>query len=331
MRKWLQPGLEGLRLQWNPDLAGSGDDPRDTLSKILQYFLLGGFTPNASQKVTPTPKDGGAKQEAVINLQFPERALDTLLVLNKDAWTLFEEGVTVAIANNSAFVGSIWNYLHIFIDESFQEFFTRMERGASYIHFRGKPFKTTPVTAGTRFADDVPTMDTLTLDPSWILTAALAYQSSSVYNVFWCQPMGMARYLDKSGLKYLIPPAMVTDPQHSSFVGRYGLRVMNVGSPYLPALQPPQPVPGAAQTGVAPKAASPVKPQPSSAGVAPLPTIDLAQLPLSARIPGESSTRPNNTMPPWRQRSPRTRGFLRVWFRRFWPISTRSHSLILTP
>lgn len=280
-------GLERIRLQWQPDLAGSGDDPRDTLAAILQYFLLGGFTPSATRKVSPAPKTEGKGQEAVINLQFPERALDTLLVLNKSAWSLFEDGVTVAIANNSAFVGSVWNYLHIFIDESFQEFFSRVEKGASYLYFRGKPFKKTPVTQGTRFVENDPTLQTLFLEPRWVLAASLAYQSSSTYNVFWCQPMGMQRYLDKTGFKYLIPPEILTDARHPSFVGRYGLRVMNVDSPYLPALQPPTPVPGRSQTGVAPKAAAPVKPQPSSAGLTPLPTIDLAQLPSSARIPGE--------------------------------------------
>lgn len=282
-------GLERIRLQWQPDLAGSGDDPRDTLAAILQYFLLGGFTPSATRKVSPAPKTEGKGQEAVINLQFPERALDTLLVLNKSAWSLFEDGVTVAIANNSAFVGSVWNYLHIFIDESFQEFFSRVEKGASYLYFRGKPFKKTPVTQGTRFVENDPTLQTLFLEPRWVLAAALAYQSSSVYNVFWCQPMGMQRYLDKTGFKYLIPPEMLTDARHPSFVGRYGLRVMNVDSPYLPALQPPTPVPGSSQSGLAPKAAAPVTPTvpAAPANFLPLPAVDVSKVPSTARIPAE--------------------------------------------
>lgn len=280
-------GLEGLRLAWQPDLAGAGEDPRDILAVILQYFLLGGNTTSAKEKVAPAQLSS-MKQEAVINLRFPERSLDTLLVLNRDAWTLFEEGVTVAIANNHPYIGSIWNYLHIYIDEAFQEFFSRVEDGVCKLHFRSKPFKPTKVTDGSRFAEDVATMQTLPLRPEAVLTMALAKQSSSVYNVFWVQPMGMQQFLDSTGVKFLLPPVMVTDPQHSSFVGRYGLRIMNVGSPYIPALQPSVPTPGGPQSGVTPKAASPAKPQVSSTALTPLPTIDPASLPKSVRIPGET-------------------------------------------
>jgi hypothetical protein len=233
-------GALGLTLAWKPDMLKNGVDPRDNLKIILEYFLLGGSTASASGTLKNTigeKKPSAPHREAVINLQLPKIDLKDVLVLNDAAWTTFDE-VNLAIGQNTAFMGSIWNYCQICVDPAFQEFFSRVEGGVSKLHFRAKPFKQTRVSQGTKFDDTVKTCQTLTLQPGWLLDARLRRSSQSVYNIFWVIPMGTMNMLDAASLSHLAMPRAITDPRHPSSLSRYGIRVMKVSSPYLPARTP---------------------------------------------------------------------------------------------
>lgn len=225
-------GPQQLALTWNPKLARAGEDPRVILKRILDYFLFVGGS-------VVEPPDTPGLQQPIINLDLPEVKLADLLQSESSQWNTFEP-VTVPIVHHTVMVGSIWNYLHSFIDGAFQEFFTRIDEGVCKIVFRGKPFQHKVITAGTRFktSEDEPTLQTLILDPAWILATNLHRQSQQVYNVFLAVPLGITQYFDDPNFLYKVLPQIITDVEHPSFVGRYGLRILAVHSPYLSPLPP---------------------------------------------------------------------------------------------
>jgi hypothetical protein len=303
-----QTGLAGearLALAHDPNMARANEDPRETLARILNvYLFLGGKA--------VAPSETPDLQQPVISLDLPIGTLADLLSLNAGAWSLFEDGVTVPIRQHPAQTGSLWNYLHVYIDRAFQEFFTRIEDGVCKIHFRGKPFLHTLVTSGTRFKSTgepgdtpsstiEPTLQTLELDPADILTMNLHTQTANVYNVFKAGPRGISALYKIPEYTYQILPQIIVDPRHPSFVGRYGLRVLEVDSPYLSPLDAGQQVDGQAR---GPAAPVPLTPKPASAGTYPDMANQIAaahQIPPNQRpyfvalMHQESSFNPNAT------------------------------------
>lgn len=240
-----------LSLIANPALVEGGLDPTFILKKILDTFLfVGGETPATLQ----AEGEGGMPlpQQPLISLDLPDMALSRVLDPNYDAWSTFVPGVKVPISHFPVSVGSLWNYLHLYIDRNFQEFFTRVEQGQCRIHFRGKPFKHAYVKSGTRFQETRETkhtLQTLTLDPDDIVSMQLARDTSHVYNIFKVLPRGFSNSHTTKNWRYRIQPQVVAEAEHPSFVGRYGVRLLEVQSMYLspydpapgPAAQPPPP------------------------------------------------------------------------------------------
>ena len=249
-------GSKKFALTYNPGLVHPAEDPRAILKRLLDIYLLEGASAVA-------PRDLPGLQEPVINLAFPNKVtLPDLLQRAPEAhWNTFEP-VWVHLPQTPAEVGSLWNLLHLYIDRHFQEFFTRVEGSQCLIHFRGKPFRHALVTSGTRFksADEEPTLQTLALDPGDVLNLQLQAQTANVYNVFVVDPLGMTDYFRMPSFLYEMLPQIITDPAHPSYVGRYGLRLLHVRTPYLsplvsteqeasrPTPQPLQPQPAGAAT-----------------------------------------------------------------------------------
>jgi hypothetical protein len=220
---------------WNPDLLQAGLDPRENLKIILEYFVLGGEQASADSGQQAT-----SRRRAVINLHLPDLSLSDVLVLNNAAWTMFDE-VSMPVAQNNVQMGSIYNYCLMCIDQMFQEFFTRIEEGVCKIHFRARPYKQEKVTTGSRFVEDAPTLTTIRLDPSWLLSTTLRRNSQAIYNVFWVRPIMAWNMLDTVAFSNNAAPMIITDALHPSSMVRYGIRLMQVNSPYLPALNPGKP------------------------------------------------------------------------------------------
>lgn len=250
----------------NPALVQGGLDPKAILRLVLDtYLFVGGESPAPDSGVAP--KDMPLPQAPLISIDLPGLPLSKLLVPQYDAWTTFDD-VTVPVAHFPARVGSLWNYLHLFIDRYFQEFFTRIEGGECRLYFRGKPFLHDIVTTGTRFKSSggpadrkhEPTLDTLALDPADIVSQSFARDTSQVYNVFSVIPRGFTDYFHSANLRHKIMVQVVDEPQHPSFVGRYGVRLLEDQSPYLSFLAPDTP------QGAAPVAAQPKSLTPAPAG-----------------------------------------------------------------
>jgi hypothetical protein len=197
----------------------------------------------------PPPQTGGHR---LINLQLPHLDLPDVLVINNAAWTLFDPGATFSMASNPPMVGSVWNYVQMFVDRLFQEFFTRMEDGVCKIFFRGKPFLQDALSVGTRFRQDDPTCQTLDLDQATLVHSTVRRQSANVYNTFMVLSRFVSTMAGHPGMKYLIPPLQLTDPAHPSYVGKYGIRLLEHLTPYLsaPTTSPLTP-PGQNQDGLA--------------------------------------------------------------------------------
>src|SRR5262249_25590487 len=100
--------LQVLALAADPNLAVSNEDPRVTLRRILNYYLFVG-APAVAQTETPT------LQAPVIALDLPDVRLADLLQMH-DGWSLFDPQATVPIRQHPAATGSLWNYLHVYID-----------------------------------------------------------------------------------------------------------------------------------------------------------------------------------------------------------------------
>jgi hypothetical protein len=226
-------------LSANPLLVSRGD-PRTVLQVLLDTYLFRGGTASST---TPTEPGSATPvvQHPLIHLDLPNYGLEQLLVPQYAQWRTFDD-IRVDIGQFPAMVGSLWNYLHLYIDRNFQEFFTRMEGGQCQIHFRGKPFLHQLITTGTRFKPqgeepgEEPTLETLTLDPADIVSHRRERDASHIYNYFTVMPRGI---WDEAELfQYGVLPQVITDAGHPSFVGRYGIRPLRVQSPYLSQLAP---------------------------------------------------------------------------------------------
>jgi Transglycosylase SLT domain len=249
-----------LALIANPALVEAGLDPKQAVRLILNtYLFAGGETPPA---LHPGPGEMPVPQRPLITIDLPGMPLARLLDLNADAWSTFQP-VIVPLAQFPTGVGSLWNYLHLYVDRHFQEFFTRIEEGQCRIHFRGKPFLHDKMVSGSRFKSTQaePTLHTIELDPADILSQQLSRDTTQVYNVFAVIPRGFSDEFTMANFRQVILPQVVTEPDEPSFIGRYGLRIMEVRSMYLSpfapgpppgtAVPPPQalkPPPGAATT-----------------------------------------------------------------------------------
>jgi hypothetical protein len=248
-----------LALTTNPLLVSPGD-PRGILQLILDTFLFVGGDPVFGTEASGVPlSETPIPQHPLITLDVPGLTLRDLLDPNYGAWNTFEP-VMVAQAQFPTLAGSLWNYLHLFIDSHFQEFFTRTEGSQCRIHFRGKPFRHARITSGTRFksAQEEPTLQTLRLAPEDILSEERERSSAHVYNFFSAEPRGMTDLHQTNFFRYNVFPQVITDHTHPSFVGRYGLRILIDRSPYLDALLPPA---GPASAG----GPQPLKPLPTGA------------------------------------------------------------------
>ncbi|PWT77614.1 MAG: hypothetical protein C5B60_02370 [Chloroflexi bacterium] len=249
----------------NPLLIAQGD-PRTILQIILERYLFYGGKPPAETSTISRDTDATPlPQHPLISLDMPGLTLADILVPQYDAWKMFQPA-WIPYGQFPAQVGSLYNYLHLFIDRAFQEFFTRIEDGVSAIHFRGKPFKHKYVdrdNPGTRFKSNEtePTLQTLRLDPADILTHQRQLDTNQIYNFFVVLPRGFADSSINKHFIYDVMPQVVTDHTHPSFVGRYGLRVMRVQSPYLDGR-----LYGHVPQQEAPVTGQPLTPQPVAAG-----------------------------------------------------------------
>jgi hypothetical protein len=234
-----------LALSVDPFKAADGS-PLFIVQTLLDHYLfVGGSTPQVRAGAPGTGPP--IPQHPVITLDIPGMPLTSLLNPNYGAWSTFEHGIRVDNATQlPSQVGNLWTYLHLYIDRHFQEFFTRIEEGQCTIHFRGKPFRHAYTTSGTRFKsgagagsgagpDREPTLQTLVLDPSDILSQQLGRDSTQVYNFFLVLPRGMMDLQNADNYLWKVTPSVIVDHEHPSFVGRYGIRFMKVETPYLSA------------------------------------------------------------------------------------------------
>lgn len=259
------------------DLATTGPvqpilngEPIALLTAMLNLFLLqGGPTPVQAQgPVQPgavPPTVAGPVQKPLISLDIPHMPLSQVLDPNYAAWNTFLPGVRITNAQLPQGAGSLWNDLHLVIDRLFQEFFSRVEDGVCKLFFRGKPFLHQHISSGTRFksATKEPTLQTLTLDPADILSHTRTRDTSSVYNYFEVLPRGFTDLTAAPNLRDMIAPAIITDPRHPSFPGRYGLRPLQHVTPYLSPF-----VQGKLPSGQTPVATTPLQTNPNLTGQA---------------------------------------------------------------
>jgi hypothetical protein len=244
----LEIGTETLRnvltvaLTANP-LQFQEGDPKGILQVILETFLFHG-----GPAVARAPQDTSATpiiQHPLIALDLPGMELADLFVPMYKQWSTFEE-VRVNVGHFPEMVGSLYNYLFLYIDRNFQEFFSRLEGGVSRLYFRGKPFKhafigpdeepETGTVSGSRFKsrDEEPTLQTFGLDAADMLSHTRQRDSSAIYNYFSVMPLGI--WDEVQLFLYGALPQIITDPRHPSFIGRYGLRPMRARSIYLSQL-----------------------------------------------------------------------------------------------
>jgi hypothetical protein len=209
-----------------------------------QQGLQGQAQPPSPPPTPPPPPPPPVPAPAVlipggnplINLRLPRTTVADILDLNNDHWSLFEDGVRVPITSNTALAGSLWNYVHLFVDRLFQEFFTRIEGGVCAIHFRPKPFLQTSITQGTRFLSGEPTLPTVPVDldaPGQLIALDVARDTTNVYNAFRIMPLQASPFLKEPSFTYQAVPTILTDPRDPSYVRNYGLRDMVHLSPYL--------------------------------------------------------------------------------------------------
>jgi hypothetical protein len=207
---------------------------REVVAPPSSNLPFGSAQPPATPPPTP-PALAPLHGRQLIQPRYRGRALADLLQMNNAAWSLFEDNVTISAGLNPAFAGSLWNYVQVFVDSLFQEFFTRVEDGACKIHFRRKPFRKDPIAAGSRFVTDEPTCPTVTIDRAALLTIQQRRMTTEVFNCFLVIPQGSSTQLKEPSFRYRCAPIIFTSPDHPSSVLTYGLRLLEHGSPYLSA------------------------------------------------------------------------------------------------
>jgi hypothetical protein len=208
---------------------------------------------SAAPQRSHVPEQTATRHNVLMNLQLPDEPLANLLDINDDTWTVFDDEVRVPIGYNTPYALSLWNYMGQFIDHTFQEFFTRVEGGVVKVFFRPKPFSTVEDTVGSRFAEHVPTCQTLEFTrEAWevqYLGSQLRRQASNVYNAFQVLPLAAQTMFKHKGMEWLILPHFLAEPTHPSFLGKYGLRELRDESPYLSTKKLGDPNPTEAELG----------------------------------------------------------------------------------
>jgi hypothetical protein len=238
-------GLEQL-MQDDPTLIPAAVQARIARRRQQQGLQGPAPTPAPAPAPAPTPPTPPPAPQVLlpggnplINLRLPKTTVADVLDLNNDHWSLFEKGVRVPITANTALAGSLWNYVHLFVDRLFQEFFTRIEDGVCAIHFRPKPFIQTAVMTGTRFRSNgemlgtLPTVEVDLETPGQLIALDVARDTTNVYNAFRIMPLQANPFLKEPSFTYQTIPTILTDPRDPSYVRNYGLRDMVHLSPYL--------------------------------------------------------------------------------------------------
>jgi hypothetical protein len=191
----------------------------------------------------PPPSDGATvegvvrRHNVLLNLQLPGLSLADLLDMNDHQWTVFDEGIRVYVGENTPYALTLWQFLLQFVDDVFQEFFTRVEDGVIKIHFRGKPFAQTFATTGSRFIEDEPTLKTLTFTrdewESIYIGSHLRRQTQNVYNTFQVIPRLAGTLFNEPGFEWRFVPRFLDKPEHPSYLLKYGIRLLKDATPYL--------------------------------------------------------------------------------------------------
>jgi hypothetical protein len=156
--------------------------------------------------------------------------------------------------------GSLWKILAAYADRSFQEMFLDTDPSGEFAEFvyRPKPFATgdeilietgtedvgIPVLTGeqdTLFSQDAmdetlrsgrARVQTISADDSDVITWNVSRGATDIYNLFWVLPQHS--FLTEQEFKAIVPPEIIDHPSHPSNLNRFGLRPMEVRTPYVP-------------------------------------------------------------------------------------------------
>lgn len=212
------------KLSWAPNLVEKDFTPLEAIETILNHFLFDDAT-------------------GVIHVNIPGYNLGDLLTFgSKGHWGVLDPTMKLPEGDASPMARGqtpVWSYLERFVDKCFHEFFVRVESGKAVIHFRPKPFSQFPMgdLPVTRFDQAFPStlmsLRTIYVHRDDIIDENVRTGSDDVFNLFFVNPAGSQMMENETSFKAAVPPEICGDPTSPSFVGTWGLRPMEVSSPYM--------------------------------------------------------------------------------------------------
>lgn len=242
-------------LTWARGLWGGAIDPREAMLRILLYYLghrasgvVSLLLPQGyqlRQLLVPGTLDSlpGGIDAFAPALEFlgdivPQvRVLATLTSAPQipPTWTMLRPDFKILTSQLSPQPGDIVNMLRQVHDATFHELFVRHEDGAARILHRTRPFlRANPTVGASAFAPGVADLPTVHVSPDDLRAVQMRHGVEPVYNVFYVTPAAGTTFNWES-FKALVAPSFCGRADEPAFVGRYGVRPLDVSSPYITA------------------------------------------------------------------------------------------------
>lgn len=272
-RAVVTPYIEALlgTPMWLRGLWGNDTDPREALVRILAFYLANTET-TAVNLLLPTPysvrdlvtagsitgKELDDSADAVFHAT-PTGVDDTVDLLGPGSsqaptlmpipadWSIVDVRLRVFASTLHPAAGSVLSVLHQVFDPVFHELFVAYERPniaapassgaqtprARIVH-RVKPFlRSRPdpsADTASRFEPDA--VETVSITAGDIIARQMRHGMEPVHNIFYVLP-AHAGFFEQGSFKAQLAPAFCGDTGDHAYIGRYGVRPLEVSNPYV--------------------------------------------------------------------------------------------------
>lgn len=190
----------------------------------------------------------------VANFQNANGRGTRLVRFDKANARMFDDDARYSVPVPPFYSGPIWMILQQFVDPTFQEFFTTTSPTADevLVHFRPPPWArvqfdaTTSVPGVTKlmssgvsrarslglFKLDAPGLVTHTIEPEDLRGELVNTNLDDTYSAYWVLPPTTPE--TDMPFKASLPPIIIDDEGDPSYVGRHGLKTLEVQMHYMP-------------------------------------------------------------------------------------------------
>jgi hypothetical protein len=191
-----------------------------------------------------------------LNLRIVGRDMFQLIRYSAEGFIDFDENAVYPVPVTFQQDGSLWTVMQAYQDQSFQEMFIDTDPSGDFceVVFRPYPFESDPANVTITEGGEIiigsqnSLFDELARDPNVrrsrnrvativcppedLISIQQSRGVGEMKNLFWVMPRHS--FLNDEEFKAVVPPSIINDPASVSNLDRFGLRPMEVRTPYVP-------------------------------------------------------------------------------------------------